>query len=321
MINSVNPEQKKYKDPLNKTAVVLMSYSNETGTAISEIAPRLGTALWAPTFMYLGADIYDKYKNDKNNYNPSAKRAFKRAIFQGLTTLLALPTVILIGQWLVSPFGRLDKSGISGNAKDAIYRHTKSVIEQAHGNVLKDYASFKDTILKTLQNKINGRQNEQNTLGFVKKLYKRTFTKRYALLEGDNAKILAYAEDNAKKTFDILQALKNNQKNKIPKSVYKKYNEVLPKMKEMYHEADYSFQATRTALKKYQTSRIFKNKLLKTCGGLVALVIFAKPVNDYVDQYIMKKYINPGIDRFSGGDTIKNNKFADFVKESEKFKI
>ena len=45
-----------------------MSYSNEIGTAISEIAPRLGTALWAPTFLYLGADLYDKYKNDKDSY-------------------------------------------------------------------------------------------------------------------------------------------------------------------------------------------------------------------------------------------------------------
>lgn len=50
-----------------------MSYSSEVGTAISEIAPKLGASLFAPTFMYLGADIYDKYKNDKDSYNPSGK--------------------------------------------------------------------------------------------------------------------------------------------------------------------------------------------------------------------------------------------------------
>ena len=70
-----------------------MSYSNEIGTAISEIAPKLGTALWAPTFLYLGADIYDKYKNDKDNYKPSGKRALKRAIFQGMTSFLLLPNL------------------------------------------------------------------------------------------------------------------------------------------------------------------------------------------------------------------------------------
>ena len=34
-------------------------------------------------------------------------------------------------------------------------------------------------------------------------------------------------------------------------------------MNEMYKEADYSYYATRTALKDYQMSLIFKNKILK----------------------------------------------------------
>ena len=111
MINPVNSEtqKNKYHDPLNKTIPVLMSYSNEVGTAISEIAPKLGTALWAPALMYLGADIYDKYKNDKDHYKPSGKRAIKRAIFQGLTSLIALPVLIFAAQCLVSPIARIGK--------------------------------------------------------------------------------------------------------------------------------------------------------------------------------------------------------------------
>ena len=136
-INTVN--QKKYKDPLNKNGFVLMSYSNEFGTAIAEIAPRLGAALWAPTFMYLGADIYDKYKNDKDSYNPSGKRAFKRAVFQGLTSHIALPAVIYAGQCAVPPLGRFDKSGISGSTKDAVYKHIKEIITQANDNVFENY--------------------------------------------------------------------------------------------------------------------------------------------------------------------------------------
>lgn len=139
-----------------------MSYSNEVGTAISEIAPKLGTALWAPTFMYLGADIYDKYKNDKDSYNPSGKRAFKRAIFQGMTSLIALPAVIYAGQCLVSPLSRMQKSGISGNAKDAVYRHTKDVIDQTHGDALESYEKFKNIVTKSLENKLDARKNEKN---------------------------------------------------------------------------------------------------------------------------------------------------------------
>ena len=71
-------------------------------------------------------------------------------------------------------------------------------------------------------------------------------------------------------------------------------------MKETYKDSDYSFQATRTALKEYQQEMIFKNQILKTVGGLIALIIFAKPVNDYVDKHIMSKYIEPGVDQLDG---------------------
>lgn len=288
-----------YRDPLNKKLFVLMSYSNETGTLISEIAPRLGTALWAPTFMYLGADIYDKYKNDKDSYNPSAKRAFKRAIYQGITTLLALPTVIFIGQKLASPLTKMDKFGISGNAKDSIFKHTRNVIDQAHGDALESSDKFENLVVKSLDNIINARQNEKQTLSFFKRIQKSLFTSRYNLLECDKKKVLAFAKHNAQKTFEILTALKNNQTNLLPKKVYKKYVEVLPVMKEMYNEVDYSHHATRAALKEFQKTQIFKNKLIKTISGITTLVVFAIPVNNFVEKHIMKKFINPGIDQIA----------------------
>lgn len=289
----------KYKDPLSKNAALFMSYSNEAGTAIAEIAPKLGTALWAPAFMYLGADIYDKYKNDKDNYNPSTKRAFKQAVYQGVTNLIALPAVILAGQWIVSPIGRIDKSGISANAKDAIYKHTKEVIEQAHGSSLASRELFVNTVKTTLENKINARNNEKKTINIFKKLYNTFFSKRYALNGNNKDKLLAFAQKNSEKTFDILTALKNSDIKKIPKNVYKKYHNILPLMKEMYREEDYAYQASRTALKEFQTSLIFKNKLLKTISGLTALILLVKPVNKFVDKQIMKKYIEPQIDNFS----------------------
>lgn len=299
MINSVTPHQNKYKDPLNSNSAVLMSYSNEVGTAVSEIAPKLGLALWIPTFMYLGADIYDKYKNDKDSYNPSAKRALKRAIFQGITCLVALPAVIFAGQYAVSPLGRLDKTGISGNVKDAIYRHTRNVVDQAHGTALENYEQFKNTILSTLENKFYARHYEKQTVNIFKRLYRKLFTHRYDILNSDIEKIKAFAEKNAKNTFDIAQAIKKGDTKSIPKKIYKKYQKVLPVMKETYKEADYSFQATRTALKEFQKSMIFRNKMLKTIGGLTALMLFAKPVNDYVDKHIMRKYIEPGVDQLN----------------------
>ena len=303
MINTVNSDKQKYKyhDPLNRPIPVLMSYSSEIGTAISEIAPKLGAALWAPTFMYLGADIYDKYKNDKDNYNPSAKRALKRAVFQGLTSLIAMPAIIFAGQCVVSPLGRIDKSGISGNAKDAIYRHTKNVIEQAHGTSLDSYEHFKDTIIATLNNKINTKKNEKHTINIFKYIYNKIFTKRYVLLNNDKNKIDIFAKKNAKRTFEIMKSLKEGDEKHVPRKIYRKYTTLLPAMNEMYKEGDYSYLATRNALKEYQNSLIFRNKLLKTLGGFGALILLTNPVNNFVEKQIMKKYINPGIDQISSG--------------------
>lgn len=289
----------KYQDPLNKGIVVLLSNSNEIGTAISDIAPRLGAALWAPTFMYLGADIYDKYKNDKNNYDPSAKRAFKRAIFQALTSIVTLPAAIILGKYIISPLGKLDRTGVSGNAKDEIYRHTRDIISQAHGYAFESYDNFKNIVLTTLQNTINSRKNSQKTTNAIIRFNRKIFSGKYQLLNNDETKIMNFAEQNAKKTYEIFEALKKNETAKVPKKILNIYNTILPKMKEIYNEADYSYQATRNALMEYQTSLIFKNKILKTISGFTVLFLLNKPVNDFVDKQIMKKVINPGIDQIA----------------------
>ena len=297
--NSAEHQSNKYHDPLNKGIFVVLSNSNEIGTAISDIAPRLGAALWAPTFMYLGADIYDKYKNDKDNYDPSAKRAFKRAIYQALTSVVAMPAAIILGKYIISPLGKLDKTGVSGNTKDAIYRHTRDIISQAHGYAFENYDNFKNVVLTTLQNTINSRKNETNTSNIFNRYYKKIFTGKYQILSNDESKILKFAEQNAKKTFEIFEALKSGDTKKVPKKILNIYNKILPKMKEMYHEADYSYQATRNALMEYQTSLIFKNKLLKTISGITVMFLLTKPINDFVDKQIMKKVINPGIDQIA----------------------
>ena len=77
-----------YKDPLRTWPVKGLAYSNELGAVVSEISPKLGSALWVPALMYFGADIYDKYRNDKESYDPSARRGLKQALFQYSKSLL-----------------------------------------------------------------------------------------------------------------------------------------------------------------------------------------------------------------------------------------
>ena len=118
---------------------------------------------------------------------------------------------------------------------------------------------------------------------------------------------MAFAEENAKQVFNIITSLKNNDKKHVPNTIYKKYKKLVPSFKEMFKNGDYTYQAIRSALKEYQNSLIFKNKLLKTIGGFTALLLFVNPINNFVDKQIMKRFINPGIDQISKGFINESN--------------
>ena len=107
----------KYEDPLARMPLRLLAYSNDVGMAISGIAPKLGAALWAPALMYFGANIYDKYKNENNVYNPSKTRGIKEVVFQGLASVSLPAAAIHIGQSTISGLSRLLPDKLSINAK------------------------------------------------------------------------------------------------------------------------------------------------------------------------------------------------------------
>ena len=163
-------EEKKYKDPLNSWGIRVLTYSSEIGATVNEIAPKMTFALWVPSFMYLGADIYDKYKNDKNEYSPSSKRAVKESIRQALTFFILPTAATIVGQKMTSPVGKLISDKLSINAKDGIYRHTKNVIEQATGDNFSTKESFKNFLRQSLENKVNELNATKKSDNIFKKL-------------------------------------------------------------------------------------------------------------------------------------------------------
>lgn len=81
-----NPEfekkhpKREYSDPLMQWPIRGLAFTNDIGAAISDIAPKAGMMMWIPALMYFGADIYDKYRNDKESYDPNSKRGFKTGL-------------------------------------------------------------------------------------------------------------------------------------------------------------------------------------------------------------------------------------------------
>lgn len=292
-------KDKKYSDPLNNWVLRGLACTNEIGVTISEIAPKASVALWIPTFMYLGADIYDKYKNDKNHYSPSGRRGIEHGIAQGISTFILPAVAILLGQRLTSPVGRFFDDRISINAKDTVIRHTKDVLDQSVGKYFDNKEHFKTILANSLDNKIRSREGEKHTNNIFRKIHK-FFRGDYAITTADKAKLTEYTNKNADMLFEIKEKLiKNERHPELPKRIFNKYRKSKPLMQKMYG-ADFADQALRTALKEYQNSLIVKNKLLKTLGGLISLALLIKPIDVFVNKTLLPKYIAPGVDIVRG---------------------
>lgn len=290
--------EKNYKDPLNSWGIRALMYSSEIGATVNEIAPKLTFALWVPSFMYLGADIYDKYKNDKNEFSPSSKRGVKEAIRQAFSFFILPTGATILGQKLTSPLGKLISDKLSINAKDGIYRHTKDVIDQSIGNNFDNKDNFKTFLINSLKNKVTSLENSKKTDNIFKKFH-RYLKGDFSLADSDNKKLYAFAEKNANLLFEIKDALQNNKKHKnIHERIYKKYNKTLPIMKQLYGE-DYTDYALKTALKEYQNTLIVKNKITKTIGGVVSCLLLTQPISYIVNKILMPKYITPGVEIIS----------------------
>ncbi len=296
--NSEKQSQKKYNDPLNKNWMVALSFSNELGAAVYEIAPKLSQILWIPPLMYLGADIYDKYKNDKNHYKPSGTRAFEQAIYQGLSGFVLPTFAILAGQQITSPVAKLLNKGISVNAKKATLMHMNNAIDQCVGEMFTDKEKFRNLFLNSLENKIKACKNEKLSDPWWKRLVKKANGK-YALANCKKDKIIDYAKKNVDTLIKIKDSLQAKKKPpEISNSSFKKYMREYPILKETYGEV-FANNALRYSLKTYENKLLFGNKLLKTIGGIIALVITIKPIDTFVKKVLMQKYIDPGIDKFS----------------------
>ena len=301
-------EEKKYKDPLNNWAISALTYSSEIGATVNEIAPKLTFALWIPPFMYLGADIYDKYKNDKNEYSPSSKRAVKESIRQALTFFILPSAATIVGQKMTSPIGKFISGKISINARDGIYRHTNNALDQATESDFESKESFRKYINNSLENYIRDLKKTRKSNNIFKKFY-RYLTGYFALSDEDIGKIQAFSSKNADRIFEIKEKLeKGITDNNIPKRIIKKYKTNLNTAKTIYGE-DKTGKAIKTALQNYQKHLIVRNKILKTLGGLASCLMFTEPIGYLVNKILMPQYITPGInfinDTFNDSNLLK----------------
>lgn len=297
--------KKEYSDPLRRWPLVGLTYFNDLGAVVSGISPKVGYALRAPAMMYIGADIYDKYKNDENSYNPSKKRGLKQAIFIAFSGTI-LPSVIArVGENVASTLNRLSPSRLSTQTKEEIL--SKS-LEYMQSNSLHTFENniegFKEGFKNSMVLHLQDSKGEFRALHPLKKALKvfNPFSDSDTIAFAKQSKVEKYAMKQAEKILTMRSVLMQNKKPKeMPKHLFKKFREIQTEYQRIYPPEKYLGKAAKTILKDFHKHQIFKNKLVKTAGGFVLITLLAKPIDDFVEKIVIKKTVEPGLDLISNG--------------------
>lgn len=146
-------------DPLAKYPLRAFGYSNEIGAAVSAM-PVWGktaeAALWVPALMYLGADIYDKFRRGKEGdyTEASATAAVEQAIFQALASVILPTAAVKMGQNIAGYTEKFGKYKLSATAQEELY--SKLLRDFDRGKFAKsDYVDENGVLKKGYENVLN----------------------------------------------------------------------------------------------------------------------------------------------------------------------
>ena len=258
---SKNKQEKKYVDPLATWPQRGLGYTNDIGVAINEIAPTTAKLFWVPALMYFGADVYDKYKNKGNKYDPNAQRAFFFFFFQAFASIL-LPAVFgHIGQ---SGFSFIDKfrgEKLSTNAKEQTLRFLKNY--SSEHDIFN--ANNRDTVIKDFEESFNIFYQDKVNHYKKQNIFSKTYDTTLA---------------NCKKG-----AIANSKEQRIKDFAKKQFLELLNNCSDS------------EALKQSVDKKVFKLKVWKSAGSFTALLLTVKLIDDFVEKIIIKKVVEPQLSK------------------------
>lgn len=290
--HTIDKETGEYKDPLMQWPLRGAAFTNEVGEALRPIIGGYATLSWVPALLYIGADIYDKYKNNETEYSPDSKRCLKQAVFQGMASIFLPLIAVKAGQNVFSQFGKLSEDKISLNTKEQISKVAEEFIANGkmrayHG---KDQECVKD-FLDIISNKIDFKQQEKQVRNPLKKLWYMLEEKSAEIFKiNRNENIEKYSEKTIK---DLIQMRKDllNPTNQIKAGDW--YSNYISALKKGQTES----VAIKSVLTKFQKNKLMSSKFIKTIGGFVALGLAIKPIDHFVENTLIGKYVGPGIDK------------------------
>ena len=269
-----------YTDPMMNWPLRGCAFTNEVGEALRPLIGSCANLTWVPALMYIGADVYDKYKNDQTEYSPDSRRALKQAIFQGLASI-ALPVVaVKLGQNIFSQFGKFSEDKISLNAKE----HISATAEQfiANGKMRafdgKDEECVKE-FLAQVSDSADYHSNKDSLKNYIR-IFKTD--------KKDNFD--KYAEKTIRDLIKLRKDLLNPTEEVKAGGLYSKYVGALK-------DGQTESVAVKSILTKFQKGKMLKGNFIKTIGGFIALGLGIKPIDHFVENVLIGKYVGPQIDK------------------------
>ena len=276
-----------------------LAYSNELGEIIRPMSGVAANLLWVPAIGYIAADIGDKYKhNQYGEHEPSKKRAGKQLSFQMLASVILPTAAVKVGQKLTNIISSKGKTKLSINDREKYTRMiTQSMNKGSHEKFVDNTTGL-----------VNREKYTQHIMENIAEMDKHKTTKNKMF--SPFAKII----DFVKKPFEAKPKTENIQKyiastidnimdtreafiqGTKPKNVSDKLYKAFEK-EAKNGTLEQKKSAAYTVIRKIQGKKLFKNNALKSLGGLVALGIMMKPIDNFVEHVLIKKYIGPTIDK------------------------
>lgn len=277
---TINKETGEYNDPLMQWPLRGAAFTNEVGEALRPVIGGYATLSWAPALLYIGADVYDKYKNNQTEYSPDSRRCLKQAIFQGMASVFLPLIAVKAGQNTFAQAGKFSQDKISINSKE----HVANAAEQFIANGKMHAFDGKDEeCIKEFTNNVLSSMDYNNKKSSLKNLFK-------IFRLDSQERVEKYSERTIKDLIQLRKNLLNPSEEFKNNKWYKAYEADLKK-------GQTSSVAVKSVLTNFQQAKMLKGKAVKTLGGFVALGLAIKPIDHFVEEILIGKYVGPKIDK------------------------
>lgn len=289
----INPE-----DPYMNWPLRGLAYSNEIGEIIRPMSGLLANLLWVPAIGYIAADVADKYKhNPKGEDEPSKKRATKQLSFQMLASVLLPTAAVKAGQKLANVVSAKGKTKLSFNTRENITNMiTDSMNKGTHEKFVNeagqiDRAKYTEHIVQNIAEKSKHKKTHKEMLNPIQKAI--AFLKKPFATEPKAENIKKYVATTIDSIMDTREALLNgNKPEKVSQKLFNAFKKEAAKTGDIAGKKSAAFNV----IKKVQGNKLFKNNALKSLGGLIALGIMMKPIDNFVEHVVIEKYVSPTLD-------------------------